>query len=139
MQISVIKDVSGFYVIRLGDRIVHHGREVAVMYTYDRKAKTATRHNYGDKAFCDAAAAKHQEMHTAYPEEFAGTEIHVLSSTEIHPYMIQRILDTSAWMELWHRAYMLSDREAKARIEAMLDTDEARALDHFRADYVGPD
>jgi hypothetical protein len=138
-MISVVKDVSGFYVIKLNDHIVHHGREVAVLYTYDKVERTATRHSYGDKAFCDAKAAEHRKMCAANPDVFANTEVYVMSSTEIHPYMIQRMLDTSAWIELWHRAYMLNESEIKAKIEAMLDTEEARALDHFRADYVGPD
>lgn len=137
-MVSVIKDVSGFYVIKLEDRIVHHGREVAVLYTYNSTEKTGGMQKYGDPDFCEKRAAEFRAMHNAHPDLFKDDAVFVIRSSEIHPYHVQRIIDTSGWVGLWHRAYVLEEPEARAKIEEMTDTEEARALDHYRVDYVSP-
>lgn len=118
-MISVEQDVSGFYIIRLDDHIVFHGLEISVIYTYNSKLREGGLHKYGSKEFCEERAKDFRKMYADNPSVFEGDEVHVITSRKIDPYHIQRIIDTSGWIGIWHQAYVLEEEESLKRIESL--------------------
>lgn len=118
MKVSVEKDISGFYIVKLDNHIVHRGQSISVLYTYNPEQKEGGMHKYGSQEFCEERGKKIQELYASDPV-FQGDEIHVITSNKIDPYHIQRMIDTSGWVGIWHRAYVLGEKESLKRIESL--------------------
>lgn len=125
-MISVTRE-HGEYVIRLapGEAPVFTGREITILYSYDSDGKRGiqgTLHRYGHASEIEPYRAKMQNMYSG-SDTFKNSSLHVITTDKVSPYQIQRMIDTTGWIGLWHQAFVLNDMEAQEMINRLETAD----------------
>lgn len=114
-----IKKVKGEYLANTGGKKYRIGKTIALLYDYvsngDRRIR-GTFHKFGKVSDVKKYYLAHKERVDSHPDEFKGTQVCMHTLSNVDPLFIQRMIDTTGFVGIWHEAFVLGKPEAISRM-----------------------